>query len=139
MDTSKCCPFRKVGFRLVSSSVFEIDCKNLILLVFYCRIPNYFLVYFALLSFVDSLTYVWFHLFRSLFRLFFQLSLYEQQLGNFSLLLLESYRPSGGVFCENFLKFPTLYMDICLPVCGGVFRKFLKISSTYIGKFSSLC
>ena len=30
-------------------------------------------------------------------------------------------------------------MDICLPVCGGVFRKFLKISSTYIGKFSSLC
>lgn len=30
-------------------------------------------------------------------------------------------------------------MDICLPVCGGVFRKFLKISSTYIGKLSSLC
>lgn len=31
-------------------------------------------------------------------------------------------------------------MDICLPVCGGgVFRKFLKISSTYIGKFSSRC
>lgn len=30
-------------------------------------------------------------------------------------------------------------MDISLPVCGGVFRKFLKISSTYIGKFSSLC
>ena len=26
-----------------------------------------------------------------------------------------------------------------MPVCGGVFRKFLKISSTYIGKFSSLC
>ena len=33
----------------------------------------------------------------------------------------------------------SLYMDICLPVCRGVFRKFLKISSTYIGKFSSLC
>lgn len=30
-------------------------------------------------------------------------------------------------------------MDICLPVCGGVFRKFLKISSTYIGIFSSHC
>lgn len=33
----------------------------------------------------------------------------------------------------------SLYMDISLPVCGGVFRKFLKISSTYIGNFSSLC
>ena len=38
-----------------------------------------------------------------------------------------------------YLLFRSLYMDICLPVCGDVFRKFLKISSTYIGKFSSLC
>ena len=38
-----------------------------------------------------------------------------------------------------YLLFRSLYMDICLPVCGGVFRKFFKISSTYIGKFSSLC
>ena len=38
-----------------------------------------------------------------------------------------------------YLLFRSLYMDICLPVCGGVFRKFLKISSTYIGKVSSLC
>ena len=38
-----------------------------------------------------------------------------------------------------YLLFRSLYMDICLPVCGGVFRWFLKISSTYIGKFSSLC
>lgn len=39
----------------------------------------------------------------------------------------------------RYLLFRSLYMDICLPVCGGVFRKFLKISSTYIGKFSYLC
>ncbi len=39
----------------------------------------------------------------------------------------------------RYLLSRSLYMDICLPVCGGVFRKFLKISSTYIGKFSSLC
>lgn len=62
---------------------------------------------------------------RSLFRLFFQLSLYGQQQGNFSLLLLESYRLSGEVFCENSSKFPTLYMDIYNPFCGGVFEDFL--------------
>ena len=108
---------RKVGFRLVQRIVFEIDSKNLILLVFWCRIPNYFLVDFALLSFADSLTCVWLHRFRSLFRLFLQLSLYGQQPRNFSLLLLESYRLSGGVFYKNFSKLPSLYMDILMPFC----------------------
>ena len=133
---------RKVGFRLVQACDFPIVWKILILLVFWWRISNYFLVDFALLSFVDSLTCVWLHRFRSLFRLFFQLSLYGQQPRNFSLLLLESYRPSGEVFCENSSKFPTLYMDIYNPFCGGVFEDFLypphyywKVLSRLLGCF----
>ena len=66
---------RKVGFRLVQACDFPIVWKILILLVFWCRITNYFLVDFALLSFADSLTCVLLHRFCSLFRLFFQLSL----------------------------------------------------------------
>ena len=62
---------RKVGFRLVQACDFPIVWKILILLVFWCRITNYFLVDFVLLSFTDSLTCVWLHRFRSLFRLFF--------------------------------------------------------------------
>ena len=134
MDTSKCCPFRKVGFRLVSSSVFEIDCKNLILLVFLCRIANYFLVDFVLLSFENSLTCVWFHRFRSLFRLFFSYPFYGHQPRNFSLLLLESYQQFGGVFYKKFSKPPSLYMDIYNPFCGDVFEGFLY-PITIIGKF----
>ena len=134
MDTSKCCPFRKVGFRLVRRIVFEIDCKNLILLVFLYQIANYFLVDFVLLSFGNSLTCVWFHRFRSLFCLLFSYPFYWHQPRNFFLLLLESYRLSGGVFCENFSKFPTLYMDIYSPFCGGIFEDFLY-PLTIIGKF----
>ena len=66
MDTSKYCPFRKVGFRLVQRIVFEIDCKNLILLVFLYQIANYFLVEFVLLPFENSLTCVWFNHFSLL-------------------------------------------------------------------------
>ena len=62
---------RKVGFRLVQACDIPIVWKILILLVFWCRIANYFLVDFVLLSFVDFLTCVWFHRFHSLFRLFF--------------------------------------------------------------------
>ena len=62
---------RKVGFRLVQAYDFPIVWKILILLVFWYRITNYFLVDFALLSFADSLTCVWLHRFRSLFRLIF--------------------------------------------------------------------
>lgn len=35
-------PHGKVGFRLVPKPVFEIDCKNLILLVKSTRFPIYF-------------------------------------------------------------------------------------------------
>ncbi len=52
---------RKVGFRLVQARDFPIVWKILILLAFWCRIPNYFLVDFALLSFENSLTCVLFH------------------------------------------------------------------------------
>lgn len=62
---------RKVGFRLVQTCDFPIVWKILILLVFWRRITNYFLADFVLLSFDNSLTCVWFHRFRSLFRLFF--------------------------------------------------------------------
>lgn len=95
---------RKVGFRLVQAYDFPIVWKILILLAFWCRIPNYFLVDFALLSFEKSLTCVWFHRFRSLFRLFFQISLYGQQPRNFSLLLLESFKTFVGVFLTKFIK-----------------------------------
>ena len=125
---------RKVGFRLVQRIVFEIDCKNLILLVFLYQIANYFLVDFALVSFVDFLTCVWFHRSCSLFCLLFQLSLYGKQREKFSLLLLESYQQFGGVFYKKFSKPPSLYMDIYNPFCGGVFEDFLYPLTT-IGKF----
>ena len=73
---------RNVGFRLAQRIVFEIDCKNLILLVFWCRMPNYFLVDFALVSFIDFLTCVWFHHFSLLIWFVFQLSLYGKQRKN---------------------------------------------------------
>ena len=62
---------RKVGFRLVQACDFPIVWKILILLVFGCQIPNYFLVDFALLSFADSLTCVWVHRFSLLISFIF--------------------------------------------------------------------
>ena len=57
---------RKVGFRLVQACDFPIVWKILILLVFWCRITNYFLVDLVLLSFKNSLTCVWLHRFSLL-------------------------------------------------------------------------
>ena len=128
---------RKVGFRLVQACDFPIVWKILILLVFWCWITNYFLVDFALLFFADSLTCIWFHRFRSLFRLFFLLSLYGKQPRNFSLLLLESYQQFGGVFNWTFSKnSPTIIGHLPYPL-AGYFKKFAVIYylSTTIGHF----
>ena len=95
---------RKVGFRLVQRIVFEIDCKNLILLVFWCRIANYFLVDFVLLSFGNSLTCVWFHHFLLLISFVFSVIPLWETAEKFSLLLLESYQLFGGVFSKIFLN-----------------------------------
>lgn len=102
-----------------------------------------------LLSFGKSLTCVWLHRFRSLFRLFFQLFLYGQQPRNFSLLLLESYQQFGGVFYKIFpnplhyiwtftthfagvfLKIfytPSLLLESFKPFVGVFLKKFIKIS-----------
>ena len=118
---------RKVGFRLVQACDFPIVWKILILLVFWCRITNYFLVDFALSSFADSLTCVWLHRFRSFFRLFFQLSLYGHQPRSFSLLLLESYRLFGGVFLKIFYT-PSLLLESFKTFVGVFLKKFIKIS-----------
>ena len=129
---------RKVGFRLVQACDFPIVWEILILLVFWCRIPNYFLVDFALLSFADSLTCVWFHRFRSLFRLIFVviplLAIAEKLLSTIIGKLPTVWR---GILQKIFQP-PSLYMDISNPFCGGFFEKFLY-PLTIIGKFSSLC
>ena len=125
---------RKVGFRLAQRIVFEIDCKNLILLVFWCRMPNYFLVDFALVSFIDFLTCVWFHHFSLLIWFVISVITLWETAEKFSLLLLDSYQQFGGVFYKNFSKTPSLYMDIYNPFCGGVFEDFLY-PLTIIGKF----
>ena len=125
---------RKVGFRLALRIVFEIDCKNLILLVFWCRMPNYFLVDFALVSFIDFLTCVWFHHFSLLIWFVISVITLWETAEKFSLLLLDSYQQFGGVFYKNFSKLPSLYMDILKLFCGGVFENFLY-HLTIIGKF----
>lgn len=115
---------RNVGFRLAQRIVFEIDCKNLILLVFWCRMPNYFLVDFALVSFIDFLTCVWFHHFSLLIWFVISVITLWETAEKFSLLLLDSYQQFGGVFYKKFSKRSSLYMDIYKPFCGGVFENF---------------
>ena len=137
---------RKVGFRLVQACDFPIVWKILILLVFWCRITNYFLVDLVLLSFKNSLTCVWLHRFSLLISFDFcsypfignsrETSLYyywkvtDCLAGYFAiislihLLILESFNLFAGVFCKSFSAL-LLYMDICKPFCRGISRKFL--------------
>ena len=118
---------RKVGFRLVQACDFPIVWKILILL-FWCRIPNYFLVNSALLSFADSLTCVWFHRFRSLFRLFFQLSLYGQQLRNFTLPLVGKLPTVWRGILHEFFQTPfTIYVRSSVILLGYFTKVFLKL------------
>ena len=124
---------RKVGFRLVQACDFPIVLKILILLVFWCRIPNYFLVDFEWLSFVDSLTCIWFHRFRSLLRLFFQLSL----MGNSRETSLYYYWKVSNCLAGCFAKISSNSLHYIWTFLCHFVRVFCKIflPLTIIGKF----
>ena len=136
---------RKVGFRLVQRNVFEIDCKNLILLVKSTRFPIYFSGFFRFLPAkagtlvcnswsVISFTvhYIW--TFACLFAGVFFVSSWK-----YPLLILESFHLFVRVFNWTFSKNPpTIIGNLPYPL-AGCFKKFTVIyyPSTIIETFGT--
>ena len=135
---------RKVGFRLVQRIVFEIDCKNLILLVSRHLFQIYFQGFafrflsakagtlvcnsWSVISF--SVHYIW--TFACLFVGVFFVSFWK-----YPLLILESFHLFVGVFHRTLSKNPPTIIGHFSYSLAGCFKKFSVIyfPSTINGHF----